>query len=363
MTHTPNVGRRGTLTLRNLRSVVIGCFLPFVVVAQSHYPPVLKVRSDFRQLLERPKTALDPKSTILEDGPFFIERGSFASEPGERVPFVLIRAKKSEGKSPVVIALHGTGGDKEGQLPLLRELAQRGFVGVAIDGRHHGERVSGGAAKSQNYQEAIIRAWREKDPARQEHPFFYDTAWDLWRTVDFLEKRPEVDRNRIGVIGFSKGGIESWLGASIDERIKVVIPAIAVQSFRWSLENDRWQGRARTISRAHEAAREDLGEKEVNQNVCRQLWAKVIPGILDKFDCPSMIRLLAPRPLLILSGENDPNCPLPGAQIAFSAAEAAYKEAGAPDRLKINIAAGVGHKVTEEQRLMAISWFERWLKN
>jgi hypothetical protein len=64
-----------------------------------------------------------------------------------------------------------------------------------------------------------------------------------------------------------------------------------------------------------------------------------------------------------LSGENDPNCPLPGARIAFSAAEAAYKQAGALDRLKIDIAAGVGHRVTEEQRLMAIAWFERWLKN
>lgn len=134
-----------------------------------------------------------------------------------------------------------------------------------------------------------------------------------------------------------------------------------MQSFRWSLENDRWQARARTISRAHEAAREDLGEKELNKNVCRQLWTKVVPGILDKFDCPSMIRLFAPRPLLILSGENDPNCPLPGAQIAFSAAEAAYKQAGALDRLKIDVAAGVGHRVTEEQRLMAISWFEKWL--
>lgn len=351
------------MTLRNWIPVVLSCFLPFVVVAQSSYPPVLKVRAEFRQLLERPRAALDPKSTILEDGPFFIERGSFASEPGERVPFVLIRAKISEARSPVVIALHGTGGNKEGQLALLRELAQRGFVAIAIDGRHHGERIPVGAARSEHYQEAIIRAWREKDPARQEHPFFYDTAWDLGRTVDFLETRPEVDRNKIGVIGFSKGGIEAWLGASIDERIKVAIPAIAVQSFRWSLENDRWQGRARTISRAHEAAREDLGEKEVNKNVCHQLWTKVMPGILDKFDCPSMIRLLAPRPLLILSGENDPNCPLPGAQIAFSAAEAAYKKAGALDRLKIDVAAGVGHRVTEEQRLMAISWFERWLKD
>ena len=44
------------------------------------------------------------------------------------------------------------------------------------------------------------------------------------------------------------GGIETWLAGAVDDRIKVAVPAIAVQSFRWSLENDRWQGRARTIA-------------------------------------------------------------------------------------------------------------------
>jgi hypothetical protein len=44
------------------------------------------------------------------------------------------------------------------------------------------------------------------------------------------------------MIGISMGGIQTWLAASVDERVKVLVPAIAVQSFRWSLENDKWQG-------------------------------------------------------------------------------------------------------------------------
>jgi hypothetical protein len=103
------------------------------------------------------------------------------------------------------------------------------------------------------------------------------------------------------------------------------VPAIGVQSFRWSLENDRWQNRARTIQKAHDEAARDLGEKEVNVKVCRVLWNKIIPGMLDQFDCPSMIRLLAGRPLLILNGELDGNCPLEGAKLAFASAESAYK--------------------------------------
>src|SRR5207247_20234 len=145
--------------------------------------------------------------------------------------------------------------------------------------------------------------------------------WDLWRTVDYLETRDDVDPGRLGMIGFSMGGIETWLAASVDERIKVAVPAIGVQSFRWSLENDLWQGRANTIKAAHEAAARDLGEAKVNQKVCQELWNKVIPGMLDRYDCPSMLRLFTDRPLLILNGELDPNCPLEGAKLAFAGAE------------------------------------------
>ena len=135
-----------------------------------------------------------------------------------------------------------------------------------------------------------------------------------------------------------------------------------MQSFRWSLENGAWQGRARTIQSAHRAAAQDLGEPEVNARVCRELWNKVIPGILDQFDCPSMIRLFAGRPLLILNGDTDQNCPLEGAKLAFAAAEEAYKQAGVSDKLKIMVAKGTGHAVTAQQRQAALDWFEKWLK-
>ena len=93
---------------------------------------------------------------------------------------------------------------------------------------------------------------------------------------------------------------------------------IGVQSLGWALEHEVWQGRAGTIRGAHEAAAKDLGEPEVNSKVCRALWNKVVPGILDQFDCPSMIRLFAGRPMLITSGEKDPNNPLGGAKLAFA---------------------------------------------
>ena len=78
-----------------------------------------------------------------------------------------------------------------------------------------------------------------------EHPFYYDTVWDLWRLVDVLETCAYVDAKKIGMIGISMGGIQTWLAASVDERVAVAVPLIGVQSFRWSLDNEKWQGRPR----------------------------------------------------------------------------------------------------------------------
>jgi fermentation-respiration switch protein FrsA (DUF1100 family) len=74
-----------------------------------------------------------------------------------------------------------------------------------------------------------------------------------------------------------------------------------------------------------------------------------------------MIRLFAGRPLLILNGDRDPNCPLGGAKLAFAAAETAYRDAGAAEKLKILVATDTPHKVTDEQRQAALDWLTTWL--
>ena len=332
---------------------------------QDAYPPASQVKASFLKLLDRPRVPLDPHFEQKPSGEVVLETGTFASEKKangtiERVPILFARPAKIVKPLPAVIVLHGTGGTKESQLAFMKELVQRNIIGVAIDARYHGARSAAGKG-SATYNEAVVRAWKTKPGEPMEHPFYYDTCWDLWRTVDYLQTRIDViDPNRIGMIGFSMGGIQTWLAASVDDRVKVVVPAIAVQSFRWSLENEQWQGRARTINLAHLAAAKDLGEPAVNQKVCRALWTKIIPGILDEFDCPSMLRLFAGRPLLILSGEKDGNCPIGGARIAIASAEKAFQDAGATDKLRVMVE-NVGHTVTPGQRQAALEWFERWL--
>lgn len=356
--------------MRQRITLLLVLLLPSVAQAQN-YPPPAEVKASFLKLLDRPKVPLDVQSIQGKvpaeiKASFQEEFETFASEKKadgsiERVPVLLVKPLDRKGRLPAVIVLHGTGGTKESQRAFLVELAKRGIIGVAIDARYHGARA-GGAKGSAAYNEAITKAWKTRTGEKQEHPFYYDTCWDLWRTVDYLQSRPDIDPKKIGMIGFSMGGIQTWLAAAVDDRVVVAVPAIGVQSFRWSLENDKWQGRAKTIALAHQAAAKDLGESEVNQKVCRELWNKIIPGMLDQFDCPSMLRLFAGRALLIVNGENDGNCPLGGAKLAFATAEKAFAEAGASDRLRIHVAAGVGHAVTPEQRQMALDWLERWLK-
>jgi len=348
-------------------SLILFACLPLVLRADEAPRPLTpeQTRQAFLKLLDRPRVDPDVKTGPgTASGAVATETFTFASEkkrdgPTERVPVLVVRPA-SPGRYPVLIALHGTGGNKEGMKPWLNDLARRGIMGVAIDARYHGERA-GVATGSAAYVAAITRAWRSPTES-MEHPFYYDTVWDLWRLVDVLEKRPDVDPKRIGMLGISMGGIETWLSASVDERIAVACPLIAVQSFRWSLDNDKWQGRANTIKAAHEAAAKDLGELAVNQKVCRQLWTKVIPGVLDEFDCPNMLCLFAGRPLYIANGTLDPNCPIEGARIAIKSAEAAYQKVGAANKLKVSIAEGVGHKVTDEQRAGALAWCEKWSK-
>ncbi|HEX4144944.1 MAG TPA: alpha/beta fold hydrolase [Pirellulales bacterium] len=336
--------------------------------ASRPYPPPAEVRAKLLAQLDRPRVPLDPQVTLVEPGEagLIVERLTIASERKadgqiERVPILIVRPKETGTPRPLVIFLHGTGGNKESQVHWLVRVARLGMIGLAIDARYHGQRA-GGATGAAAYVDAITAAWRVKPGQPQEHPFYFDTVWDLWRVLDYVGQRPDVDPRRVAMVGFSMGGIQTWLAAAVDQRVAVAVPAISVQSFRWSLDHDRWQGRANTISGAHRAAAEDLGEPEVNQRVCRVLWNKVIPGILDDFDCPSMLRLFADRPLLIVSGELDPNCPLEGARIAFAAAEQAYKEAGASDRLQIDVAEGVAHHVTGKQEKLIADWLVRWLQ-
>jgi hypothetical protein len=161
--------------------------------------------------------------------------------------------------------------------------------------------------------------------------------------------------------GISMGGIETWLAASVDKRIKVIVLDISVQSFKWSLDNDKWQGRVGTIQAAHLQAAKDLGDSSLNKRNVKAVWDKLLPNITGEFDCPSMLRLMAPRAILILGTENDPNCPLPGANIAYASATQTYRSKNATNKLMRDVTPKLFHTSTPEHFKMTLDWFSKWL--
>lgn len=337
--------------------------LPVLLSAQPATVSEARVAEDFRRLLERPTVPAAASFQMLRTDSVLVETGFIYTGKDEKVPLLIYKPVTGAPSFPAVIFLHGTGGSKDGEgiRNVLYQLSKRGIMGVAVDARYHGERIPGGAHGAAEYVEAIAKAWQNRDTARQTHPFFFDTVYDLWRVTDYLTGRPDVQASRIGMGGISMGGIETWMAASVDKRIKAVVLDIAVQSFRWSLRNNNWQGRANTIKAAHLQAAKDMGDTAMNEKNVQALWNKLLPGITEEFDCPSMIRLLAPRPLLILSTEKDPNCPLPGAKIAYAAAAEAYGAKGAADKLKMDITPHLAHRTTPEHEKMTLDWFSKWL--
>lgn len=330
---------------------------PAQAVSASNDAPVAK-RAAFLKLIDRPRVPLAPEAKELGEADGLSQsQFSFAAEAGQRVPGLLVKQAKANGRLPVVIALHGTGGNKESQLPLLQDLARLGFVGVAIDGRYHGARTKTGKGSAE-YSEAMLRTYR----TGKELPFLYDTVWDVLRLLDYLETRADVDARRIGMIGFSKGGMETYLAAAVDARIAVAVPCIGVQSFRWALDHDAWQSRVGTFQAAINGAAQDAGVTEINTAFVRKFYDRVMPGIYGEFDGPEMLPLIAPRPLLVINGDSDARTPLPGLMECVEKARKAYSNAKADEKFVLRIQEKTGHAVTPAARQAALEWFGKWLK-
>jgi dienelactone hydrolase len=333
--------------------------LLFTFAAQAH---AADSRTEFLKLIDRPRVlpAVTVEPVSEKNGVAEIAF-SFSSDAENRVTGLILRpVAAGRNKHPVVISLHGTGGNKESQRAFLTEMVKAGFIGVAIDGRYHGARAKGGsAAKSKEYVDAILRAYRTPG---KEYPFFFDTVWDVMRLIDYVEKRDDVDPKRIGLIGFSKGGIETYLAAAADPRIAVAVPCIGVESFRWANENNSWQSRIGTVQAAFDGAAKEAGVAKPDGEFVHQFYARVAPGLDREFDGPAMLPLIAPRPLLSINGEIDPRTPMPGLKLCEEAARTAYRAAGANEKFVLHIQANTGHKVLPESLVLAREWFVKWLR-
>jgi carboxymethylenebutenolidase len=106
-------------------------------------------------------------------------------------------------KLPTVIGLYGFGGGSFSMANPAAQLAEQGFAVYLL---HYFDRT--GPVKE------------EKSAIVMNFPVWMKTLWDA---TSFIEQQPNVDAQRIGLIGFSLGGYLAMCGSSIDPRIKAVV--------------------------------------------------------------------------------------------------------------------------------------------
>jgi dienelactone hydrolase len=272
---------------------------------------------------------------------------------------VVIRPESAAGRLPAVLVQHWLGGNKE-ELAiqvLLWQLATRGYVAVAIDGRHRGERARG---------RSLEAAMQETLRTGRGRPWLVDTVYDLLRTLDYVQSRPDVDPERIGMAGISEGGFETWMAAAADPRIKVAVPVVGVTRFRDLMPNitlAAGHARIKLLRPVLDAYAKQTGAAQVDEALVQKAWDRLLPGFRERFDADRIVPLIAPRPLLILVHEKDELIPLAGAEAVHAAARERYRALKAEDRLQFRIAPGLSHAGQDMLEVQALfEWFDRWLK-
>jgi dienelactone hydrolase len=277
-----------------------------------------------------PRVPLNPELTIewTDRG---IRKQRFLIDVGPEISAALqINFPSRSGKSPALLCWHGHG--KFGKAPVMgnmgdhevnaeisshnydygHQMAEQGFVTYAIDWMGAGERDD--RAKPYFLATAGGRDWCN---------LYYLHATMLGTTplainltharaaTDFVCSLPEVDFDRLGVMGLSGGGAMTLWSALTDSRFGAA--EIICYSDLWAL----------------------FGFRDVNY-----CGSQVAPGLFQLVDLPDLQGLLAPLPLLVDIGANDQCFQPQNAMRCHARLREIYQAAGAGERLHLDLFPG-----------------------
>lgn len=264
---------------------------------------------------------------------FSVEKLHFQSMPGLYVTGNLYLPKGLAGPVPGILYVCGHGrvvadgvslGNKAHYQHHGAWFARHGYACLTIDtiqlgeieGIHHG-----------TYRENMWW-WNNRGytPAGVE-------AWNGIRALDYLQSRPEIDGEKLGVTGRSGGGIYSWWVGALDDRIKVAVPVAGITSLRNHVVDGCVEGHC-----------------DCMYHINTYRW-----------DFPQIAALMAPRPLLISNSDKDTIFPLDGVYAVHQKVKRIYALLDAEENLGLQITEGP-HKDTQELRIHAFHWFNRFLK-
>lgn len=122
---------------------------------------------------------------------------------------------------------------------------------------------------------------------------------DGMKLVDYLETRKDMDISRLGAMGISGGGMHTFFSTCLDTRIKACVISGYYSSFRDSI-------------------------LAVSHCACN-----FVPGLVDFGEMHDLVGLIAPRPMLVESGDRDPIFPIASVRKSVSKAKDLYRIFGA----------------------------------
>ena len=284
------------------------------------------------------------KTLTREDkGNYWLETFEFHNGIDSLVPGILLIPKEIRGQAPAIIGLHGYGGSAHTICTLSDNpqcvgpmLTKSGYVVAGIDTYFCGARNPKGrkgADSPEKYRGA------DEGTSYRINKWFGRSLWGLMQRdqqclIDYLETRSEVDANAIGVTGMSMGGTGSWWLAAVDDRIKAVVSVAGFTRYEELLAIHK--------SRLHAIY-------------------YFVPNILQHFETEAIYSLIAPRPMLQLSGDRDAGLPLQGIEILERKVSEAYKLYGKEPNFHSIVYENTAHEYLPEMQLAMLQWFQKHL--
>jgi len=308
-----------------------------------------QLRTEVWQLLgklpPRPKQPHVETLSREDRGDYLLEKFQFDNGAGATVPGYLLLPKNVHGKSPALLYCHWHGGQYEiGKEELFQAkhtpeppgpaFAKRGFVVLGIDAYCFGERNGrgpGGPAE---------KGGNDEMSASKFNLWVGRTLWgmilrDDLMALDYLSSKPEVDAERIGVMGMSMGATRAWWLMALDERLKTGVPICCLTRYQNLIQHE--------LLKAHGIY-------------------YYVPNLLNHFDTEAIVALIAPRPVLFLDGDQDGTSPVDGIHAIESAVRPVYRLYGKESEFQSVVYAGQGHLYTPEMWARTLEWMERLRK-
>ncbi len=252
----------------------------------------------------------------------------------DRVPAYLLIPHSLQGGSsaPAVLCLHqtirigkaepaGLGGSSD--LDYALELARLGYVTLAPDYPRFGDYQINPYALG--YASATMKG-----------------IVNHRRAIDLLQTLPEVDPERIGVVGHSLGGHNALFLAAFDSRVRAVVTSCGFNAFRHYCGGDLTGG-------SHQGYMPRIAQRYGSE-------ASRMP-----FDFTEVLGILAPRPVFISAPVGDHNFEIAGVKECIQSALPVYERLfKSSDRL-VWQHPEVGHEFPPQVRREAYGFFEEWL--